>query len=373
MSNTRGFQFTRGSDAPRNLEIKSTFPVAIVLLVSTSPGLHYFDSPKDALAYFSENVTTSGGNWERYLDLWENKFEVTVPIVVSCVEPSDDADALKANVIDGINLLKKSKLKFDLLTVPDFGTDKNIVGAMVDVCEAKRARTYVDIDSENLVAAQTARGLYASSRLTLVKSAMGTFNTDTETNEWYDGGTVAVFFRALLDGSAVNGWYKSLSNKKLPMDSVKHETDYHAGMDETDPLNEVQVVPVIEDNGLRFWFSDHTCADDIWERNGLVVRLVDNMAETMRRDLQSQIDEDYPALDIIEDSADEFKNRLIKDKLLLGGEIEFLTEEMTDAMISAGDFKFKFDFQESPKVRRVSFHYNKVNSYSSVIVKMMKG
>lgn len=372
MSNTRGFQTSRGSDAALNLTITSTFPVAIVLLVSTSPGLLYFDSPKDALAHFTENIQTSGGNWERYLDLWENKFEVTVPIVVSCVEPADDVDAQNENIINGVNLLKKSKLKFDLLTVPGFGTDKNIVEAMVDVCEAKQARAYVDVDAEDLVAAQTARGLYASSRLTLIKSALGTFNTDTQTNEWYDGGTVATFFRSLLDSSGDNGWYKSLSNKKLPMDSVKHETDYHVGLDETDPLNEAQVAPIIENNGLRFWFNDHTCADDLWERNGLVVRLVDNMAETMRNDLESQIDEDYPALDIIQDSSDEFKNKLIKDGILLGGEIEFLSEEMTDAMISDGDFRFKFDFQESTKIRKVSFHYNKVNNYSSVIVKMMK-
>jgi phage tail sheath protein FI len=373
MSNTRGFQTTRGSDAPRNLEIKSTFPVAIVLLVAMSPGLNYFDSPKDALAFFKENVTTGGGNWERYLDLWENKFETTVPIVVSCVEPSDDADVQKGNIIDGVNLLKKSKLKFDLLTVPDFGTDRNIVSSMIDVCEAKIARCYVDVDATDLIAAQTSRKEHSSSRLTLIRSALGTFNIDTNTNEWYDGGTVATFFRAWLDGSAVNGWYKSLSNRPLPMDSVKHETDYHAGLDETDPFNEIQVAPIIEDNGLKFWFSDHTCADDLWERNGLLVRLIDNMAETMRRDLSSQIDKDYPALDVIQDSADEFKNRLIKDKLLLGGEIEFLVDEMTDAMISAGDFRFKLDFQEAPKVRRVNFHFNKVNDYSSVIVKMLKG
>ena len=106
MSNTRGFQFTRGSDAPRNLKIKSTFPVAIVLLVATDPKLHYFDSPEKALEYFQEKVTTSGGNWEKYLDLWENRFKCTVPIVVSTVEIAEDEAVQKANIIDGINLLK---------------------------------------------------------------------------------------------------------------------------------------------------------------------------------------------------------------------------------------------------------------------------
>lgn len=243
---------------------------------------------------------------------------------------------------------------------------------MKAVCDAVQARTYYDIDVENCIDAKAFRNEVAGSRLTLIKTPLGTFNTDTATNEWYDGGTVAVFFRALLDGSSSYGWFKSLSNRTIPMDDVKNETEYHAGLDETDPLNEIQVAPVIEKDGLKFWFNDHTLAEDIWERDGLITRLIDNMSETLRRDLAASIDKDIDDLSVIVDSTNMFKNGLIGAGLLLGGEIEFDTEATTDAMIADGEFGFILNFEHSPKVRKVNFHFNKVNDYSSVVVKRFK-
>lgn len=378
MANTRGLTTTRGSNAAKLLKVKSVFPVALVLLAPVVEAkLYQFDSPAKALEYFTAEVgATEGGNWEKYLDLWENRFKVTVPVIISIAAPDVEEAVQKGNVIDAINLLKSVRSEFDmkpdLFGVADYPNDVTIGQSLVAVCDVFKGRTYYDIDASVLSDATTTRNNFGSERLSLIKSALGTFNTDTNQDEWYDAGVVAIFFRAYLDGTEKYGWFKSLSNRALPMDSIKNKTDFHDGLDETDPLSEIQVWSVVKNNGIKFWSSDFTCASDITWRDGLTVRIVDMMSETVRRDLASSIDKDLSELSVVKKSVAAFSNGLVGAGLLLGGEIALDEEATTPEMVAAGEFEFIFDFQEAPKLRRVNIHFNRVNSYSSVVYKMLE-
>lgn len=310
------------------------------------------------------------------MDLWENRFQATVPVIVSTVSPDEDEAVQKANIIDGINLLKSCRAEFDMkpdvITVPDYAKDVTIAKSMIAVCDVFKARCYVDIDTEILAEATTLRNEFGSERIHLVKSSLGTFNTDTNLNEWYDGGTVATFFRAVLDGSEKYGWFKSLSNRAISMDAIKHKTEFHDGLDETDPLTEIQVWAVVKNQGIKFWSSDATCSSDLIWRDGLTVRIVDMMTETVRRDLASSVDKDLTEITVIKSSVQAFSNGLVGAGLLLGGEISLNENATTPEMIAAGEFEFIFNFQEAPKIRRVNIHFNRVNSYASVVYKMLE-
>jgi len=376
MSLNRGLTTTRGSDAPKFLKIKSVFPVAIVLIASLEEKLWQFDSPEKALKYFTDNVTKPDGNWKKYLDLWEGRFKTTVPIIVSTVKPLKDAAAQKAKILTAIDNLKQCRAKFDMkpdiITVPDFPKDITVAKSMIAIATIFKARCYYDIDATALADATTFRTNFGSERLSLIKSALGTFNTTTKVNEFYDAGTVATFFRAMLDGTEQYGWFKSLSNRPVPMDSIKNPTEFHDGLDETDPLTEIQVWAVVKNQGIRFWSSDATCSADTTWRDALTVRIVDMMSETVRRDLANSIDKDLAEISVIKNSVQAFSNGLIGAGLLLGGSIYLDEAKTTKEMIAAGEFEFVFDFQEAPKIRRVNIHFNRVNSYSSVVYKMLE-
>ena len=143
-------------------------------------------------------------------------------------------------------------------------------------------------------------------------------------------------------------------------------------MDETDPLTEIQVWAVVKNQGIRFWSSDATCSADTTWRDALTVRIVDMMSETVRRDLANSIDKDLAEISVIKNSVQAFSNGLIGAGLLLGGSIYLDEAKTTKEMIAAGEFEFVFDFQEAPKIRRVNIHFNRVNSYSSVVYKMLE-
>lgn len=379
MALTRGIQTTRGSTAAKLLKVSSVLPVALVLTapVSIDADIYYFDSPEKAL---SELKTLAGGaeegNWEKYLDLWVNRFPNTVQTVISIAHIGADDDETKGNIIDAINLLKDVRSRFDirpdLFAVADYPADVTIVNSIKAICEVFKGRTYYDIDVSTSSAAALFRNEISSDRISLIKTPLGTFNTDTNSDEWYDGGVVATMFRSFLDGKKTYGWFDSLSNRAINMDSIKNTTAFYDGADETDPLTEVQVWPVIKDNGIKFWSSDATCSDDLTWRDGLHVRIVDLMAETVRRDLASSIDKDLAELVVVKKSIQAFSNSLVGAGLLLGGEIQLDENATTEEMVAEGDFVFIFDFQRSPKIRKVTINFNAVTSYSSVVYKLLE-
>lgn len=379
MALTRGIQTTRGSTAAKLLKVSSVLPVALVLTapVAIDANIYYFDSPEKALSELTTLAgDAEGGNWEKYLDLWINRFPNTVPTIVSIAHIDEDDATEKGNLIDAINLLKDVRSRFDirpdLFSVPDYPADVTIINSMKTICEVFKGRTYYDIDVATYSEAALIRNEISSERISLIKTPLGTFNTDTNADEWYDGGAVAVMFRSYLDGKKTYGWFDSLSNRAVNMDAIKNTTAYYDGADETDPLTEIQVWSVIKDNGIKFWSSDATCSDDLTWRDGLHVRIVDLMAETIRKDLASSIDKDLAELVVVKKSVQSFSNSLVGAGLLLGGEIRLDEDATTEEMVADGDFVFIFDYQRSPKIRKVVINFNAVTSYSSVVYKLLE-
>ena len=376
MAISRGIIGTRGSTALKPTKLASIYPVAVVLLVPQEPALHYFDSPKDALDYFEQNISTSGGNWEKYLNLWEDNFPVTVPVLISTALPAEDADEQKANIITATNEMKKFGSKFDvrpdIVAVPDLAGDKSLATQMIVINEFYKSRSWYEIDASDSSQAILFRNEFASERLSIINTPFVKFNTTIKQNEFYDGGMVMAMQRAYIDSKKEYGWWDSISNRAILMDDAKNIADYHDGADETDPLSDNQIWCTIKDGGLRPWGSDYTCSTDpIWQ-NGSRVRLVDNAIKAIQKALRDSIDKDLNELSVTKSSLNAFKNNLIGQNVLLGGEIRLDEEKTTSVEITVGNFYFIFDFQDSPKTRKMVVHMNYVDRFSYVAYKLLE-
>jgi len=372
----RGLNGTRGSTADKPTKSSSIYPVGIVLTMPTEPQLYYFDSPKDALEYFQENITTAGGNWERYLNLWEENFPVTVPILISSAQPNDDADAQKANIIDATNAMKGFGSKFDvrpdILAVADLPNDKDLVTQLTVVNNFFQSRSWYDIDAADASQASLFRTDVASERISLITTSFEKFNTATKTSEFYDGGVVMAMQRAYMDSQKLYGWFNSISNVPINMTDAKYVADYHIGADETDPYSDKEIWCVVKDGGLRPWGSDYTCSTDpIWQ-NGSRVRLVDLAIKEIRRDLRDSIDKDLNELSVLKSSLSAFSRKLVGQGILLDGEIMLDEEKTTPSEITAGNFYFIFDFQDMPKARKIVVHMNYTDRYSNIAYKLLE-
>jgi len=372
----RGLNGTRGSTADKPTKSSSIYPVGIVLTIPTEPQLYYFDSPKDALEYFEENITTAGGNWERYLNLWEENFPVTVPILISSAQPNDDADAQKANIIDATNAMKGFGSKFDvrpdILAVADLPNDKDLVTQLTVVNNFFQSRSWYDIDAADASQASLFRTDVASERISLITTSFEKFNTESKTSEFYDGGVVMAMQRAYMDSQKLYGWFNSISNVPINMTDAKYVADYHIGADETDPYSNKEIWCVVKDGGLRPWGSDYTCSTDpIWQ-NGSRVRLVDLAIKEIRRDLRDSIDKDLNELSVLKSSLSAFSRKLVGQGILLDGEIMLDEEKTTPSEITAGNFYFIFDFQDMPKARKIVVHMNYTDRYSNIAYKLLE-
>jgi len=388
MALTRGIQGNRSSTAAKPIKMESALPIGLVLLANAEPKQYYFDSPKKALEYFKSESSffkkekSTGGNWEKYLNLWEDRFPTTVPVLISMAKIGEGKtkEAVekdqKSNVLTAITAMKNFTAEFgiqpDVTAVADYPRDINVLKSLDVINQFYKSRSWYDIDTEKGSDAAKFKDEVDSERISMVNSALGTFNTVTKSNEWYDAGVVMAFHRAYTDSKKEFAWFDSISNLSINMDSVKYPVSYHDGLDETDGYADKQIWTFIKDGGIRPWGSDYTCSNNpIW-RNGSRVRLVDLAIKAIRKELRDSIDKDLSELTVVKKSLSAFKNGLIGQGVLLGGEIELDLEKTTPVEITAGNFYFIFDFQDTPKARKIVVRMNYTDEYSAVAYKILQ-
>jgi len=376
MALSRGVIGERGSTAKRPLKLQSVLAVALVLTVGVEPKLYYFDNPQKALEALNEEITVEGGNWKRYLELWIDRFPTDVPVLLSTAKIDDDSDTQKGNVIEAINSMKRFGAMYDvrpdIVAVADYPRDTNIMNAINVINEFYHSRSWYDIDASDSSIATSFRKESGSERISMVHSALGTFNPVTNVEEFYDGGVCMAFHRAYLDSKSEYGWFESASNRVINMDSIKYPVDYHEGNDETDPYSGEQIWVFIKDGGIRPWGSDYTCSSDpIW-RNGSRVRLVDLAIKAIRKELRDSVDKSLNHLTIVKKTLSAFQNKLIGQGVLLGGTIDLDEDKTTDVEITAGNFYFQFDFQDMPKARKIVVNLNYTDKFSEIAYKLLE-
>jgi phage tail sheath protein FI len=391
MSIRRGVVTERSSTSARPIRVSSTLPIALVVTSNIQAGIYCFDSPRDAL----ESTYLAGhtdGNMTKYLKLGDEQFPCIVPTIISVanivteeegVLTTEEAAALtKTNIINATNALKfaagsvnlassaESAVGFkpDIVAVCDYAIgDMDVANAIISVCDAIKARTFIDLDADTNGDAIAKRNSFGSDRVTLAKTSLGIWNTDESVTDMYDSGVVLAWLRCYVDGSSQTGYAKSISNRVLPVSSVKSPSQFYPGrLDETDPLTEKQIMSFISYKGIRTWEYATTDADPIWQ-DARRVRIFDLAAEAVLDGIFWAIDKDLSELKSAKDSLTAFMDSLVGDDVMLGFSVELDEERTTPVRITAGEFYFIIDCQEVPSPRLISVRFNRVDRYAPLV------
>jgi len=372
----RGIVTERTSTAARPISVSSTLPIGLVVLSSVvAEGVYGFDSPKQAVDLFKDIADT--GNGAKYLRLGQDTFNLIVPTIVSVAKKHATAGTQKANVIKAINRLKTASsvvgFKPDVVVVANDGFDVDVINATISVCDAIKARSFVDLNATSNGEAITRRGSFDSDRITVAKCPLGIFNVVTSVTDFYDAGVMLGWLRCSVDGGSSVGFSHSISNRSLLISSVKSPSEFYAGNpDETDPLTEKQIMSFIHYKGFRSWEYATCSSDAIWQ-DARRVRIFDLAAAAVLDGVFFAVDKDISALASAKDSLRAFMNDLVGDNVMAGFKVYLDTERTTETRITAGEFYFVIEAQEMPSPRLIHITFNKVDDYSSVIYKQIKG
>ena len=385
MSQKRGIITEVTSSGSRAISIKSTLPIALVLTSDIQAGLYYFDSPKDAM----ENaviMTHTTGNLHKYLKVGIDDFPVVVPTIISIADVGADDAATKTNIINATNALKSAAgsvnlasptqsavgFKPDIVCVGDYAIkDKDVQNALKTTLDKVKGRGFIDLDASDNGDAITQRDTFGSRRITVAKTSLGKWNTDTSSMDFYDSGVVLAWLRVSIDGESKIGYSKSISNRLLPYSSVKSPSDFYAGeLDETDPLTEKQIMSFISYKGLRTWEYSTCSADPVWQ-DARRVRIFDLAADAVIDGIFYAVDKDMSALTSVKKTLRGFMNGLIGDQVMLGFTIELDLERTTAERIDLGEFYFRIESQEMPSPRLICVTFDRTNKFADRVYKII--
>lgn len=396
MSRNRGVISGYTSDSARPISVSSTLPIALVVTSDIPAGLYCFDSPKAALANDIIKASTTG-NMLKYLKVGVDQFPVIVPTIISVanevveeegVTTAQEAAALtKTNIINATNALKSAAssvnlasatesmvgFKPDIVVVCDYAIgDMDVANAIVSVANNLKARSFIDLDAANNGDAITKRDAFGSDRITLVKTSLGLWNTAESKTDYYDAGVMLAWLRVYVDGESDIGYSKSISNRVLPVSSVKSPSEFNIGaLDETDPLTEKQIMSFISHMGIRTWEYATTSDDPIWQ-DARRVRIFDLAAAAVLDGIFWAVDKDLSALSSAKKSLRGFMNGLVGDEVMLGFNVFLDQDRTTPERITAGEFYFVIDCQEVPSPRLISVAFNRVDRYAPLVYKIIE-
>jgi len=392
---TRGVVSSWKAIGARPVRVSATEPIAVVLVSNEvdENKTFYFDSFSKALNGFLNGRTiddvkagiASGdikGNLFKYLVWANNKYDLVVPTVISIAKYDDDADALKTNIINAIAELKNVpgdySIRPDIISVPDYTTDLDIANQYLATINILKARGFIDLDAIDGSDAVSKREKFGSERLTPVYTNLIDWNTLIDSEDEYSANFVMSVLRCVIDGSDTTtgvGWSYSLSNKVLPVKQAKNKAQFIMGLpDETDLLTNNQITSFIAYNGIRVW-NYQTTSPDALLQDARRVRIFDKLTMAVLDAIFPFIDSDdgVSAVKQAKDTLKQFMADMIGKKVLIGTKI-YLDEELTTpTAITEGKFYFKVEAQENPTPTLISVEFDRVDTYSSIVYKIING
>jgi len=374
MSIERGVVADYTTTSARPIVAKSILPIALVLTSKgkMTVGLHAFDSVDSALSYVNENgMTDADGNVAKYLELGR-LFNATAPVVISIVRPVTDEAETKTRYLTAIDELRvaHSVTSYvpDIIAVPDYPYDVDIINRVDSVCNNFGARTFIDLDAPTNDEAILKREAFGSSRITLAKSG-GSINDVA-----YDAGALMAWARVARDGDPDGyGIYRSISNFILPISSVKYPSTFVMGRaDDTDPLTVNQITSIIFHKGFRLWEYSTTSADQIWQ-DARRVRIFDKISEAALDGIFFAIDKGINELRQAQKSLRAQVSDLVGAGVILGADDVVIDETLTtETALTNGEFYFRINLQEMPSPKLIKVTYNRVDKFAPVLYEILK-
>jgi len=390
---TRGVVSSWEAIGARPVRVSATEPIAIVLVSNEvdENKMFYFDSFSKALNGFLngrsvddiKKAKASGdikGNLFKYLIWANNKYDLVVPTIISVAKYDDDAEVLKTNIINAIADIKNAPGDFDLrpdiISVPDYTTDIDIANQYLATINILKARGFIDLDATDGSDAISKRNQFGSERLTPVYTNLMDWNTLIDDTDEFSANFILSVFRCVVDGSDTTtsvGWSYSLSNKTLPVKQAKNKAQFIMGLpDETDLLTSNQITSFIAYKGIRVW-NYQTCSADALLQDARRVRIFDKLTMAVLDAIFPFIDSDRGVYAVKEakDTIKAFCADMIGKRVLIGTNI-YLDEDLTTpTAITEGKFYFKVEAQENPTPTLISVEFDRVDTFSPIVYKII--
>jgi len=401
MSITRGVVSSWSAVGARPVRVSATEPIALVLVSSEveQNEMFYFDSIDKALTHFVDEKEVNGktrtlndvksgladgsikGNLFKYLKWTADKYDIVVPTVISVAKYSEDKAELKTNIINAIAAIRYAPSKFkvrpDIIGVADYTSDVDIANQYIATLHLLRARGFIDLKANDGSDAKAKREQFGSERVTPVYTNLKDWNTLTDATDEFSANYILSILRCVVDASDTVkqvGWSFSISNQVLPVSDAIKDIDFILGLgDETDFLTQNQITSFIEFKGVRVW-NYQTCSADPLLQDARRVRIFDKLTFAVLPAIFPFIDSDrgVKAVKEAKDTIRAFVADMIAKEVLIGGTIE-LDEELTSpTAITEGKFYFKVIAQENPTPTRIAVEFNRVDSFSPVVYKIIK-
>ncbi len=400
MSSARGVVSSWSAVGARPVRVTATEPIALVLVSNEveQNGMFYFDSINKALKHFVEAKKANGktrtlsnikagladgsikGNLFKYLKWTTDKYDIVVPTVISVAKYSEDEAELKTNIINAIASIRYAPSKFkvrpDIIGVADYTDDADIANQYIATLHLLRARGFIDLKATDGSDAKAKREQFGSERVTPVYTNLKDWNTLIDATDEFSANYILSILRCVIDASDTVkqvGWSFSVSNQVLPVSDAIKDIDFILGLgDETDFLTQNQITSFIEFKGVRVW-NYQTCSADPLLQDARRVRIFDKLSMAVLDAIFPFIDSNKGVKAVKEAKATvkNFVMDMIGKEVLIGGEVELDMDLTTPSAINEGKFYFKVNAQENPTPTLIGVEFNRVNSFSPLVYKVI--
>lgn len=283
-------------------------------------------------------------------------------VIVVRVSSNSEAEAQKANVIAGVEALRKAAavtgFRPNIIGAPELDV-QDVTTEMVAVAEALGAFVYASCaTAADLEEVKTYRKNFGSRFLMLVDGDFASFNdADEATGKAATIGRI-LGARARLDDSI--GPHKSISNTEILGVSGLSNPRSFGLLDknsEANTINNADVTVLIRENGYRVW-GNRTCSEDpVWAFEP-TVRMSNLIKETIATSFLWAMDKPmHPSLMIdILMSINAKLSEYVAKGWLLGAEVRIDRQKVSTARVSSGIFAFDYEFTVPPPLENIELN-----------------
>ena len=311
--------------------------------------------------------------------------QTTPFIVVVRVEHSDDAKAMKANVIGGVDeatgawtgiqALKGAKaitgVEPRILIAPGFSSDVAVAGELIALANQVRGFTYLDGPNTNDADAINFVKNFGARRAEVIDPWITAFDAATAQEVVRAPSAYAAGLRARIDLEKGFWWSKSnqviqaITGTTRPVDFKMGEPTTRANL-----LNQNHVTTIIREGGFRLWGSRTTELNDPKWAFEPVVRTADLIADSIQRGLMWAVDRPINGafLDDVAASVNGYIRHLVEIGALIGGKCWVDPVKNTPDQLSQGKAYFQYDFTAPAPAEQIGIDAINVQDYYAGII-----
>ncbi len=306
--------------------------------------------------------------------------QTTPFIVVVRVEHSDDAKAMKANVIGGVDeatgaytgiqALKGAKaitgVEPRILIAPGFSSDVAVAGELIALANQVRGFTYLDGPNTNDADAVNFVKNFGARRAEVIDPYITAFDSATAMEVVRAPSAYAAGLRARIDLEKGFWWSKSnqviqaITGTTRPVDFKMGEPTTRANL-----LNKNHVTTIIREGGFRLWGSRTTELNDPKWAFEPVVRTSDLIADSIQRGLMWAVDRPINGafLEDVAASVNGYIRHLVEIGALIGGKCWVDPVKNTPDQLSQGKAYFQYDFTAPAPAEQIGIDAINVQDY----------